>query len=85
MVNRCHSSFVHYNQIMNNHRNQYNCCGGGFGSIFTTHHHCGGGFGGGFWGGVGAGLGLGVSNLLMGGLNMLGGWLMGGFGGFPGF
>ena len=77
MVNRCHSSFVHYNQIMQNHYSKHNCCGGGCGSIFTSHHHCGGG---GFWGGVGAGLGLGFSNLLMGGIGMLGNWLMGGMG-----
>lgn len=81
MLNRCHSAYVHKNMIMQNHYSNHHC--GHFGSIFTTHHHCGGGFGisGGFWGGLGAGVGLGVSNLLMSGINMLGGWLMGGFGG----
>ena len=79
MVNRCHSSYVHYNQIMQDHYSNHYHCGGGCGSIFTSHHHCGG-FGSGFWGGVGAGLGLGVSNLLMTGVSMLGNWLLGGSG-----
>ena len=44
-------------------------------------HCCGGGFNiGNFKSGFGLGLGMGLGNMLMGGLNMLGGWLGGGMG-----
>lgn len=62
------SSFKRYNRahgdttIFNfNYGNSYGCCGGG-------HSR-------GFWGGLGLGIGYNLGNLLMGGMNMLGGWL----------
>lgn len=64
--------------------NIFNVGGGG---CYNTHHCCGGGWlsGGNFWSGLGLGLGAGLGNMLMGGLNMLGGWLGGGGLGFPSF
>ena len=64
--------------------NIFNVGGGG---CYNTHHCCGGGWlsDGNFWSGLGLGLGAGLGNMLMGGLNMLGGWL-GGMGfGMPSF
>lgn len=64
--------------------NIFNVGGGG---CYNTHHCCGGGWlsGGNFWSGLGLGLGAGLGNMLMGGFNMLGGWL-GGMGfGMPSF
>ena len=75
-VGRCHSAFQHY-EMFHGHGA---CHGGGnnYGSIFNINYSCNGGHGN-FWSGLGAGLGYGLGGWLMGGLNMLGGWL--GFGG----
>lgn len=70
------SSFKRYNRahgdttIFNfNYGNSYGCCGGSHGT--------------GFWGGLGMGIGYNLGSWLMGGMNMLGGWLgMGNMGGF---
>ena len=50
----------------------------------NNNHCCGGGRRVGFWGGFGAVLGFGLGNMVMGGLNMLGGWLGLGNGGYMG-
>ena len=56
------------------------------GGCYNAHQCCGGWLSGGnFWSGLGLGLGAGLGNMLMGGFNMLGGWL-GGMGfGMPSF
>ena len=73
-VGRCHSAFQHY-EMFHGHGA---CHGGGnnYGSIFNITYNCNGKHGG-FWSGLAGGLGYGIGSWLMGGLNMVGGWLGG--------